>query len=80
VRLIESKDVEIPVREQIPERGAKDRIVVREAERAALNADDESGGDVDKKEDPLIVGPPEDGGFQFLKWQEGSKRYLRDAN
>ena len=69
MRLIEPKDVEIPVREQIPERGAEDRIVVREAERAALNADDESSGDVEQEEGPLIVGPPGECALQVLKRQ-----------
>lgn len=76
VRLVESEGVEVPVREQIPERRAEDCIIVREREDAALNRDDEGSGDVDNQKGPLIEGPPGQSGLQIRGDQENSESRL----
>lgn len=76
MRLVESEGVEVPVREQIPERRAEDCIIVREREDAALNRDDEGSGDVDNQKGPLIEGPPGQSGLQIRGDQENSESRL----
>ena len=53
-RLVEPQSVQVIVANQIPERRPKNRIVVGEAEDAALNRYDQRSGHVNGEERPLI--------------------------
>jgi len=69
VCLIESQHIQVFIREQIPERGAENREVIWESKHAALDGDDERGGDVDQEEQLLIEDQPGNLYLQILEWQ-----------